>query len=199
MKKFAYAVATAALVSFGAQSAQSAPITIGFDALSVDGSPYAGHSEDGFTVTPTAGDWFVGLQFGNPTPSIFAGPAFSVQGTNTVEVTGGTFNFLSSDFACNNGSDCSASITGFLGASVLFTQVSSVTAGPPFQFFTTNNGAPGVTIDKLVITLTPGNGTSSINLDNIVLDRPVPEPALMSLLALGFGGALRLRRRRAQQ
>ena len=48
-----------------------------FTGTDPNGTPYAGHTENGFDVTPTAGAWFVAQAFGNPVPDVFAGPVGS--------------------------------------------------------------------------------------------------------------------------
>ena len=77
-------------------------------------APFSTSAEAGFTVTPTAGQWFVGTVYGNLQPSIFAGPIPSPR-ISTIEVTGGTFTFAGLDISSNNGSS-RYSFTGFLGA-----------------------------------------------------------------------------------
>jgi hypothetical protein len=73
---------------------------------------------------------------------------------------------------------------------------------PNVNTFDTISSRDAFVIDRLTIQMTPKEGTSSMNLDNIVLDAtgatPVPEPTMLTLLGIGSAG-LRLfgRRRRA--
>jgi hypothetical protein len=72
------------MLLLGINSASGAVIT--FAPLpGPNGAPYGGHVEAGFTVTPTFGMWFQSLVFGNPAPSIFAGP-IGTPGISEIEV-----------------------------------------------------------------------------------------------------------------
>src|ERR1700719_2234917 len=66
------------------------PPGVAFAPLSgADGSPYLGHTEGDFVVTPTAGLWFQAVSshaYGNPVPDIFAGP-INAPGVAVLQIT----------------------------------------------------------------------------------------------------------------
>ena len=164
-------------------------------------SPYA---ENNWIVQSVAGNWFQGQDFGNPVPSVFAGPVGSPGPSNVLlitDVSNSFFNFTSADLACNNGTDCPFVFVGLVGGGTVYTNPGSVTAGPPFQFFTEVNPDSGIAIDALAIGIGPGDGTTSMNVDNIVLSlvrSNVPEPSAVALLALALlGMGLVARRQRS--
>jgi hypothetical protein len=149
-------------------------------------APYGGHAEAGFTVTPAGGAWFEAHAYGNPVPSVYAGP-IGAPGVSTLEVVDSTlpFVFSSLDYSSNNGvSDYQ--IQGFLGAALVFNQVGVLAASlpPAFGFNNLASANPGAVIDLLVITVTPGAGVTSINIDNIDVSK-VPEPGALVLLSAG--------------
>jgi hypothetical protein len=148
---------------------------------------YLGHSEGGFTVTPASGSFFQALLYGNPIPSIYDGPILQPS-TAAIQVTqgGALFTFNSVDYSSNNG-DALYSIQGFNGASVAYNDT-GVLAGTfgPFTFSTLPGAHTHVTIDRLLITVSPGAGVTSVNLDNINLGSGVPEPATLAMLGAGL-------------
>jgi hypothetical protein len=79
--------------------------TITFNGLAgANGDPLTTYTESGFTVTPTVGMWFQGQNFGNPIPSIFAGPINNGPTLDAITVTDGArFTFSALDLAANNG------------------------------------------------------------------------------------------------
>jgi hypothetical protein len=98
-------------------SAAASATTITFSGLAgANGDPVATYTEGGFTVTTTVGQFFQGQLFGNPPPSLFAGPIGGGPRNDSLDVTdgGGLFNFASVDLAANN-EDMNFTFTGFLG------------------------------------------------------------------------------------
>jgi hypothetical protein len=198
----------AALLAVTAVSAGArADVTLTFDPLAgfANEAPFTGETEQGFTVTPTAGSFFVGNTYGNPVPSIFAGPVGSPT-VSTILVTavaaGGTFDFESIDVSSNNGTS-GLTIVGTRNGNNVFTETVTApnAANTGFTFTTINTTNTGL-IDALTVTIDPTGGPSSINFDNIHLSTQVavPEPSTLatSVLALGlFGGYRRFRRDRA--
>lgn len=174
--------------------------TITFNGLAgANGSPFAAYAESGFTVTPTIGEWFQGQAFGNPAPNIVAGGVFGGPADDSIGVTagGGRFTFTGLDFAPSPVGNVDYTFTGTLGGSPVFS-VSGVLT-PPQTFETIASGVAGDVIDDLVVavTLTDNTPNASVNIDNIVLNPAVPEPAAFGLLAAGLGllGMVRLARR----
>ena len=159
--------------------------------------PYAGHVEAGYTVTPTAGNWFQAQIFGNPVPSIVAGPIFTPS-TSAITITGGIFTFSSVQMVSQNGTSTYL-FEGFSGLTLLYSSAGAIPAITAFNTY--NNPFSAVAIDRLVITIFPTGQPSSMNVDNITLFRAaeVPEPATIVLLGSGIAGiAARLRRKRRQ-
>jgi hypothetical protein len=171
-------------------SAAASATTITFSGLTgANGAPVATYTEGGFTVATTLGEFFQGQAFGNPIPSLFAGPAQGGPANDTLDVTktgGGSFSFASVDLAANNG-NVNFTFTGSLGGiqQYVFSGVEPGRPPGPFGFDTIINPDAGIAIDDAMIALDVLGTTG--NIDNIIVN-PVatPEPAGILLL----GGAL---------
>src|ERR1700719_2335142 len=125
-------------------STAASATTITFSGLTgANGTLVAAYTEGGFTVTTTLGEFFQGQAFGNPIPSLFAGPAQGGPANDALDVTrsgGGSFNFASVDLAANNG-DVNFPFTGFLGGvqQYVFNGVEPGRPPGPFGFDTIIN------------------------------------------------------------
>ena len=163
--------------------------TITFDPLSgANGDPYPGHTEGNFSVLASlnvSGNpaWFEAHQFGNPVPSIFAGSP-EVSSVSVTENTTGLFRFGSVDLSSNIAAGSTYDITGFLLGSPVLSQSGAIGSINTFETISSVNTS--TILDLLVIELTPGAGTTSMNLDNIVLEPEegggVPEPSTFAMM-----------------
>lgn len=178
----------AALVATVAPAARAQTITFN-PLVGANGAPYAGHLEAGYSVVPIAGNWFEAQIFGNPVPSVFGGPIGAPgAGTLRVQRAAGLFNFISADLTSNSAVGTTYAITGLLGLVPQFVDVGVINNINTWN--TILGSAPAAAIDELLITMTPGPGVTSYNVDNIVLGpvnpNVVPEPATVVLLAGGL-------------
>jgi PEP-CTERM motif len=161
-------------------------------------SPFTTYTEGTFTVSSVGGNWFQGLIYGNPAPSIYDGP-IGQPGDATVEVTdsAGLFTFSSLDYSSNNGPG-RYDIKGMLGATMEFDQTGALVGSfPPFGFTTLDSLFPNTQIDSLFIEVFPSDGVTSINLDNIVVNTvagTTPEPNTWILFGTGLAGLLARRK-----
>jgi hypothetical protein len=171
------------LAVFGMVPGGASATIITFSGLTgANGSSFTTYTESGFTVNPTLGSWFQGQLFGNPPPSIFAGPLLGGPSTDAVTVTEGgqRFTFGEVDLATANASTNYTFSGTLLGASV-FTV--NTTLSPPQVFNTVLSGVSADVIDSLVITASIQAGGTSTNIDNIVVNAvAAPEPAAIALL-----------------
>lgn len=192
VSKLVSAVALGLAVTAAPMAAQA---DITFDALpGANGSAFTGpYSEDGLSISATAGDVFVGTIYGNPVPSLFFGPNFG-SSTASLEITSGgaLFNFASFDFSANNGT-AYYTVRGFANAAETFSLVGDSSIGG----FVTIASGTNLQFDRVTFDFRVA-GTSA-NFDNFIGDGGVvPEPATWALLIMGFGGVgatLRSRRR----
>jgi len=133
-----------------------------------------------------SGSWFQAKLFGNPLPSIYDRPVFS-PGPSTLQVTATVpFTFSSVDYSSNNG-DSAYLIQGFQGTVNVFNEIGTLNGTFSFAFSTLFSTHPSVQVTSLLIQLTPGDGVSSINLDNISASSSVPEPGGRFLVGLVAG------------
>jgi len=190
---------TAIVLMFGVTMfASASATTITFSGLTgANGTPVATYTEGGFTVTSTLGQFFQGQLFGNPIPSLFAGPLLGSPMNDVLDVTrngGGAFTLASVDLAANNG-NVNFTFTGLLGGIQQYIVNGFEPGRPPgpFGFDTIINPDATIAIDHLRIALDIF-GTSG-NVDNIVVIA-VPEPASILLLSSALVGIGVWRRRR---
>ena len=190
------AVAAALALAGPAQGA-----TITFDSLGGGNlTPYTGHNEGTFTVTPTSGGWVEGHLFGHPTPSIVGDNGIATSTITVTENSTGFFTFQGVDLADANvgAPKVTYLFEGLLQNAPVFT----TPGGPlsPVVAFLTVPSASGAVIDELRISLTTTDTLWPFNVDNIdvtTASNPVPEPVTMALVGLatcGLGGYVRRRR-----
>ncbi|QLE52931.1 hypothetical protein FD724_33760 (plasmid) [Nostoc sp. C057] len=178
--------------SLGAGISNASVIT--FNSLSGGNlDPFTGTTEGNFTVTPTKGNWFVGQVFGNPTPSILAGP-ISQPTTSSVNVTENTtrlFTFDSVDLTSNAKGGSEFSVQGFLNNGLVLSTIGKIDLNNSFTTILSPDSRQ--ILDLLRITITPAPEVSSLNLDNINVTTAVPEPSNLDFfLGLATVGALAL-------
>ena len=181
--------------SMGAFLACTALTAATIDFNTLPGSNYSvfsTYSENGYTVTATAGAWKVATVFGNPVPDVFC----HVGESGNLQVMGGAFNFVSVDIGNPDGVGAIGyTIAGFLGGNRVLLQ--SGNSSPNLDVFTrvdsVNNSQ---LLDTLDISVHPPNGFDA-NVDNIVLNSaPAPEPGTAVLLLGGLGALAMVYRRR---
>jgi hypothetical protein len=201
---FAGVILACGVLASGAASATTITFSgsglIGSGLIGANGTPVATYTEaehttvvnnvttatGGFTVTTTLGQFFQGQVFGNPIPSLFAGPAQGGPVNDALDVTrngGGAFDLASVDLAANNG-DVNFTFTGFLGGiqQYVFNGVEPGRPPGPFGFDTITNPDATIAIDDARITLDILGTTGTM--DNIVVNAvATPEPASILLLA----------------
>jgi hypothetical protein len=181
-------------ITFVVSSVLSADtFTIDFATLGgSNGALFSTYTENGFTVSSTAGAWNVAQVFGNPIPDVFCMGCTP----GTLEVTGGLFSFDSVDIgnaSFTNGA-FNFTITGFLGGNQVLTQTGNSPARAG-TFETVNSADSSKVLDSLFISINTLGSTDG-NVDNIVLTSsraagPVPKIRKVEKGTLGTRASVR--------
>lgn len=183
------------LLALTLMSSNASAAVITFDGLTgATADPLSAYTEDGFTVTPTLGEWKEAHVFGNPLPSIYVSELGPDTPFGNLQITagGGLFVFNSLDLQAFN-SGVGYEIRGSRGGTVLFSVPNSQAPSPGFQTLT---GGGSLTIDTLTFDISGGPG--SFNVDNINLTA-VPEPSAYLMLLAGLGMLPLVRRKGSGQ
>ncbi|CAH0347996.1 PEP-CTERM sorting domain-containing protein [Aquabacterium sp. CECT 9606] len=190
------ATLTTGLLALTLMSSNASAAVITFDGLTgATADPLSAYTEDGFTVTPTLGEWKEAHVFGNPLPSIYVSDLGPDTPFGNLQITagGGLFVFNALDLQAFN-SGVGYEIRGSLGGTVLFSLPNSQAPSPGFQTLT---GGGSMVIDTLTFDISSG-GPGSFNVDNINLTA-VPEPSAYLMLLAGLGLLPLLRRKGSGQ
>ena len=215
-RRFALTAILMIAASATAVRVNAAPVTITFDGLGIPvvpgepvppDVPFDSYSQSDVLVEPLSDDWFVRTSTGTPPFVFFRGFAYLDPPTPAeVEVTAGgaLFTFDAVDLY-SSVTRIPWEFTGYLDSAPVFSNAGEHpnTFG---TFVTIANASASVPIDRLVIRLTqPMNmscpsctGNNPMGLDNIALNT-VPEPGMMTLLAIGAACATVRRARRGSR
>lgn len=142
-----------------------------FSSLTAHGAPVASHTESGYALTASGGEWTASTKYGNPKPFIqfTASTSQTVEGQVEVTAGGATFTFTSVDLYASV-IPIPYTITGMRGTSVVYT-VSDRLPNTFGNFRTVAGPQPTTPIDKLIIKLTnasPACCANPMGLDNLI-------------------------------
>lgn len=183
------------LAALGACAFANASAVIGFDNMTGNnGDQFLTYSEDGYDVSRTQGGLEKGFVYGSPVPSIYAGPVGSPYSAEILvkRSDSGLFKFDSVDISTNNGDTFAQAIGKKNGSFVYYQGWSANNIGFNFQTLSSNSS---VEMDELYFMVSPGQGTTSVNIDNIKVCDAVPEPASMAVIGAGVAALARKRRK----
>ena len=198
MKLFARVLSCLAVFSAFCVPHFASATTITFGSLTgVNGSNFTTYTEAGYTVTNSAGQFFVGTVFGDPIPDLYAGPTNGGPTADAIVITkagGGAFYFDSFDGAATTGAT-GYEVQGRLLGSIVYDVTGGIANGA--GFLTKDPGEELQLVTAVYIGYSIGG--SSANLDNIVVSPFVaatPEPSGLVLLATGLVSTATMMRRR---
>jgi hypothetical protein len=158
----------------------SSPVTIGFSSVTATWpahSPYSGHSEQGFNISPGGGSWY-GDSYGTPGPSVVFDTVSNTETDGTITITGDGRPFTFSKMNIYSSvTPIPWMVTGKRNGAVVF-QGSGTQGNTYGDFVTVNNTSSSVQVDWLEISLANVLGdvmcasppcTNPMGIDNIVV------------------------------